>query len=106
MPPNPEHSSATSRLNRRLTRALPDPWLVRCQDPIHLGPVGVTAPRTEPEPDVFVIQGPEAHGITGLVNLYGIESPGLTASLAIAERVRQLIGGATSVPLAAAARGR
>ncbi|HEX3984916.1 MAG TPA: NAD(P)/FAD-dependent oxidoreductase [Acidisoma sp.] len=35
----------------------------------------------------FLIQGPEAHGVPGLVNLYGIESPGLTASLAIAERV-------------------
>ncbi|MSO92986.1 MAG: NAD(P)/FAD-dependent oxidoreductase [Rhodospirillales bacterium] len=35
----------------------------------------------------FVIQGPNAHGVKGLVNLYGIESPGLTASLAIAERV-------------------
>jgi L-2-hydroxyglutarate oxidase LhgO len=35
----------------------------------------------------FVIQGPEAHGITGLVNLFGIESPGLTAALAIAEEV-------------------
>lgn len=32
----------------------------------------------------FVIQGPEMHGLPGLVNLYGIESPGLTASLAIA----------------------
>jgi len=32
----------------------------------------------------FVVQGPETHGVAGLVNLYGIESPGLTASLAIA----------------------
>jgi L-2-hydroxyglutarate oxidase LhgO len=39
----------------------------------------------------FVIQGPEDHGVAGLVNLYGIESPGLTASLAIAERVRDLL---------------
>jgi len=37
----------------------------------------------------FVVQGPRAHGIPGLVNLLGIESPGLTASLAIAERVRE-----------------
>ena len=35
----------------------------------------------------FLFQGPEAHGVAGLINLYGIESPGLTASLAIAERV-------------------
>jgi L-2-hydroxyglutarate oxidase LhgO len=35
----------------------------------------------------FLIQGPAEHGVPGLVNLYGIESPGLTASLAIAEHV-------------------
>jgi len=35
----------------------------------------------------FVIQGPATHGVAGLVNLYGIESPGLTASLAIADEV-------------------
>lgn len=35
----------------------------------------------------FTIEGPEAHGLPGLVNLFGIESPGLTASLAIAEEV-------------------
>jgi L-2-hydroxyglutarate oxidase LhgO len=46
----------------------------------------------EPAAD-FVVQGPAAHGIPGLVNLYGIESPGLTASLPLADEiVRQLDG--------------
>jgi len=43
----------------------------------------------EPPAD-FVIQGPEVHGVARLVNLFGIESPGLTSALAIAERVREL----------------
>ncbi|HZX17441.1 MAG TPA: NAD(P)/FAD-dependent oxidoreductase [Pseudomonas sp.] len=42
----------------------------------------------EPAAD-FIIQTPNEHGLPGLVNLLGIESPGLTASLAIAERVAQ-----------------
>ncbi|CAN8279665.1 unnamed protein product [Cochlearia groenlandica] len=38
-------------------------------------------------PTDFVIQGEETHGISGLVNLFGIESPGLTSSLAIGEHI-------------------
>lgn len=49
----------------------------------------------EPAAD-FVIQGPAAHGVRGLVNLFGIESPGLTASLAIAQRVSELLSHASS----------
>lgn len=39
----------------------------------------------------FLIQGPAEHGLQGLVNLFGIESPGLTSSLAIGEQVAQLL---------------
>ena len=50
-------------------------------------------PQGAPAQD-FVIQGPGEHGVTGLINLFGIESPGLTASLALAEQVRALAGDA------------
>lgn len=39
----------------------------------------------------FLIQGPAEHGVPGLVNLFGIESPGLTSSLAIGEHVADLL---------------
>src|ERR1700733_11406046 len=38
----------------------------------------------------FLIQGPKDHGIDGLINLFGIESPGLTSSLAIPRHVGDL----------------
>ncbi len=44
----------------------------------------------QPAPD-FRIDGPARHGVAGLVNLFGIESPGLTSSLALAEWVRSLL---------------
>jgi L-2-hydroxyglutarate oxidase LhgO len=40
----------------------------------------------------FLIQGPPHHGVDGLINLFGIESPGLTSSLAIADYVGELAG--------------
>jgi L-2-hydroxyglutarate oxidase LhgO len=44
----------------------------------------------EPAAD-FLIQGPDVHGVRGLVNLYGIESPGLTCALAVAEHVAGMV---------------
>jgi L-2-hydroxyglutarate oxidase LhgO len=47
-------------------------------------------PRGAPAAD-FALHGPAEHGVPGLVSLYGIESPGLTACLALAERVAALL---------------
>ena len=44
----------------------------------------------EPQPD-FQLHGREVHGLAGLVALFGIESPGLTASLAIGEAVSEML---------------
>jgi L-2-hydroxyglutarate oxidase LhgO len=50
-----------------------------------------TVPPGAPAQD-FVVQGPATHGVPGLVNLFGIESPGLTASLALADHVLAAAG--------------
>lgn len=50
----------------------------------------ISGPK-EPAAD-FMIAGPARHGVPNLVNLFGIESPGLTASLAIADHVVSLLG--------------
>jgi L-2-hydroxyglutarate oxidase LhgO len=47
-------------------------------------------PKGAPGQD-FVVQGPRTHGVAGLINLFGIESPGLTASLALAEHVLEVL---------------
>jgi L-2-hydroxyglutarate oxidase LhgO len=46
----------------------------------------------EPAAD-FRIDGPSLHGVPGLVNLFGIESPGLTSAMAVAEEVLARLGG-------------
>jgi L-2-hydroxyglutarate oxidase LhgO len=46
--------------------------------------------RTSPHDTDFVIQTAREHRVTGLINLYGIESPGLTASMALAGEITGL----------------
>ncbi len=50
------------------------------------------APAGSPAAD-FVVQGPAEHGVPGLVNMLGIESPGLTSSLALAADVVRALDG-------------
>ncbi len=54
---------------------------------------GIRAKLTGPQDPAsdFRIDGPRDHGVAGLVNLFGIESPGLTSSLAIADHVTELL---------------
>jgi L-2-hydroxyglutarate oxidase LhgO len=67
---------------RRYWPGLPDGALA----PGYAGIRPKTAGPGEPAPD-FALQGPRAHGVPGLVHLFGIESPGLTSSLALAGMV-------------------
>ncbi len=67
---------------RRYWPALPDGALA----PGYAGIRPKISGPGEPAAD-FVIQGPREHGVPGLVNLFGIESPGLTASMALAHEV-------------------
>lgn len=71
---------------RRYWPELPDDAL----EPGYAGIRPKLGPKGSPPQD-FVIQGPADHGVAGLVNLFGIESPGLTASMAIAEEVAALV---------------
>jgi len=67
---------------RRYWPALPDDALTPAYAGVRPKIHGPDAPAAD-----FLISGPQMHGIAGLINLFGIESPGLTSSLAIADRV-------------------
>ena len=71
---------------RRYWPALPDGALI----PGYAGIRPKMSGPDEPARD-FMIAGPQAHGVPGLVNLFGIESPGLTSSLAIGRHVAELL---------------
>ncbi len=71
---------------RRYWPGLPDGAL----EPGYAGIRPKISGRGEPPAD-FVVQGPREHGVPGLVQLYGIESPGLTASLSLADHVAALL---------------
>jgi L-2-hydroxyglutarate oxidase LhgO len=70
---------------RRYWPALPDGAL----QPAYAGVRPKIVPPGAPGQD-FWIEGPRDHGVAGLINLFGIESPGLTSSLAIAGHVAAL----------------
>jgi L-2-hydroxyglutarate oxidase LhgO len=72
---------------RRYWPALPDGALMPSYSGIRPKIVPPAVARQD-----FLIQGPRDHGVAGLVNLFGIESPGLTSSLAIADHVAGLAG--------------
>ncbi len=71
---------------RRYWPALPDNALAPAYSGLRPKIVGPDEPAAD-----FRLDGPEAHGLPGLVNLFGIESPGLTASLALGARVSSLL---------------
>ena len=71
---------------RKYWPALPDGALI----PGYAGMRPKISGPDEPARD-FMIDGPESHGVRGLVNLFGIESPGLTSSLAIGRYVERLL---------------
>ncbi len=82
---DPRRADAFYALIRSYWPGLPDDAL----QPAYSGIRPKIAGPGEPAAD-FMIQGVAQHGVRGLVNLFGIESPGLTASLAIAQRVGEM----------------
>ncbi len=83
---NPERGRHFAEAIRRYWPGLPDNTLY----PAYSGIRPKVAGPSESAAD-FRIDGPPTHGTPGLVNLFGIESPGLTSSLAIAEEVARLL---------------
>jgi L-2-hydroxyglutarate oxidase LhgO len=82
----PERGASFYESIRRYWPGLPDGAL----SPGYAGIRPKTVPPGALAQD-FAISGPREHGIPGLVHLFGIESPGLTASLALARQVAQAL---------------
>jgi len=79
---DPDRAAGFYAYVRKFWPGLPDDSL----DPDYAGLRPKIHGPDEPQPD-FRLDGAEVHGLTGLVALFGIESPGLTSSLAIGEAV-------------------
>jgi L-2-hydroxyglutarate oxidase LhgO len=84
---DPARAEAFYRSIRAFWPGLPDGAL----SPAYAGIRPKISGPDEPAAD-FVIAGPADHGVPNLINLFGIESPGLTASVAIGEYVAGLLG--------------
>ncbi len=79
---NPKRADVFYGAIRKYWPELPDDAL----QPAYAGIRPKIVPQGSPDAD-FKIQGSDEHGVPGLVNFFGIESPGLTSSLAIAQQV-------------------
>jgi L-2-hydroxyglutarate oxidase LhgO len=84
---NPQRCNSFYAEVRKYWPQLPDDALT----PAYAGIRPKLSGPGEPNAD-FLIQGSKTHGIAGLVNLFGIESPGLTSCLAIAEHACARLG--------------
>ena len=83
---DPSRADAFYAEVRKYWPSLPDGALV----PDYAGIRTKIQPLGQPSRD-FALVGPKEHGVRGLVSLFGIESPGLTASLSLAQRVADVL---------------
>ncbi len=83
---NPASRGAFVTAIRRFWPALPESALQPAYAGVRPKLAGPLAPAAD-----FMLQGQREHGVAGLLNLFGIESPGLTACLAIAEETLSLL---------------
>ncbi|MHB1218227.1 MAG: NAD(P)/FAD-dependent oxidoreductase [Alphaproteobacteria bacterium] len=83
---DPRRADSFYQAVRSYWPALPDGAL----QPGYAGVRPKIVPKGVPTPD-FLIRGPRDHGVPGLVNLFGIESPGLTSCLALGDHVAGLL---------------
>ena len=83
---DPSRADAFYAEVRKYWPSLPDGALV----PDYAGIRPKIQPLGQPSRD-FALVGPKEHGVRGLVSLFGIESPGLTASLSLAQRVADVL---------------
>jgi L-2-hydroxyglutarate oxidase LhgO len=84
---NPQRAEVFYAAIRKYWPGLKDDAL----QPAYAGIRPKTVPQGSPDAD-FQVQGPDEHGVAGLVNFYGIESPGLTSSLALADVLCERLG--------------
>ena len=83
----PERAAGFYEAIRRYWPGLPDGALAPDYAGIRPKLTGPGQPAAD-----FIIDGPAQHGLPGLVQLFGVESPGLTCSLSIAEEVVRELG--------------
>jgi L-2-hydroxyglutarate oxidase LhgO len=84
---DPARGDSFTTAIRRYWPGLPDGAL----QPGYAGIRPKLTPQGAPSAD-FVVQTPREHGVPGLINLFGIESPGLTSAIALADLVAGVVG--------------